>query len=205
MAGGAITKSSVSRAAAELDGMRRSLRGWLKYRSLNDGILSGTVQTKVPPGQARQAIVRARRTSGYEQDLADKLHALLSEVMPDAMLPNANLRANPDGAVQLAQIAITGKVPVMSASPSAMGAVQPWLWPVLIVGGLLLAVTTAIRTAADVAKDAEEKECIKAGACTDYGFWLKAAAVLGIGWFAWKELGVGHAVRGAISKRGGGR
>lgn len=200
MAGQAITKTDVARAAAELESMRRSLRGWLKFRHLNDGVLGGTVQTKVPPGQARKAI-RIARSTGYEQDLADKLHALLSEVMPDAMLPNADLRSNPDGAVQLAQIALTGKVPVMQASPSAMGANPPWLWPVLIVGGLLLAVTTAIRTAADVAKDAEEKECIKAGACTDYGFWLKAAAVLGLGWLAWKELGVGEVVRGAIRKR----
>lgn len=200
MASKAITKNDVSRAAAELESMRKSLRAWLRYRQINDGILAGTVQTKIPPGQAKKMILAARASSAAEQDLAHKLHALISEVMPDAMLPNADLRSNPNGAVQLAEIAITGKLPVMAASPAAMGAVQPWLWPVLIVGGLLLAITTAIRTAADVAKDSEEKECIKAGACTDYGFWLKAAAVLGIGWFAWKELGVGERVRGYMKK-----
>lgn len=197
----AITKNDVSRAAAELEAMRGSLRSWLKFRQINDGVLAGSVRTKVPPGQAKQRILMLRQTTGVEQDLADKLHALLSEVMPDAALPNADLRSNPNGAVQLAQIAITGNVPVMQSSPVALGAAQPWLWPVLIVGGLLLAITTAIRTAADVAKDAEEKECIRAGACTDYGFWLKAAAVLGLGWFAWKELGVGETVRGFAKKR----
>jgi hypothetical protein len=201
MASKAITRGDVSRASAELAAMRRSLVSWLAFRKKNDGILAGTVQTKLAPQQAR-AMIKATRQSGIEQDLADKLHALLAEVMPDAALPNADLRSNPDGAVQLAEIAITGQVPVMADSPAAMEGLQPpWLWPVLIVGGLLLAITTAIRTAADVAKDAEEKDCIKAGACTDYGFWLKAAAVLGIGWFAWKELGVGESVRGFIKKR----
>lgn len=198
----AITKGDISRASAELAAMRSSLRGWLKYRQMNDLILAGTAPTKIPLAQA-QALVKIARTSAAEQDLADKLRALLAEVMPDAMLPNADLRSNPNGAAQLAEIALTGQVPVMQASP-ALGSVSvthPWLWPVLIVGGLLLAVTTAIRTAADVAKDAEEKACIKAGACTDYGFWLKTAAVLGIGVYAWKELGVGDVVKGFVKKR----
>lgn len=200
MATKAITRADVSRASAELESMRKSLRAWLRFRQMNDGVLSGAVPTKIPAAQARQSIMAARRT-GTEQDLAGKLYALLSEVMPDVRLPNADLRSNPQGAVQLAQIALTGQAPVMAESATALEGGPPWMWPVLIVGGLLLAVTTAIRTAADVAKDAEEKECIRAGACTDYGFWLKSAAVLGIGWFAWKELGVGEAVRGFIKKR----
>lgn len=179
----AITRTDVSRAATELKSMRGSLTSWAVRRASND---------------ARGLVVPGRRQ--IEQDLADKLHALLSEVMPDALLPNTDLRSNPNAAMQLAQIAVTGQLPVMQSSPSAMGASPPWLWPVLIVGGLLLAITTAIKTAADVAKDAEEKACIKAGACTDYGFWLKAAAVLGISWFAWKEMGVGDTVRGLVKK-----
>ncbi len=180
----AITKTDVSRAAAQLQSMRGSLTSWLHRRAFNDA------RGVVVPGRGR-----------IEQDLADKLHALLSEMMPDATLPNADLRSNPSAAAQLAKIAITGQVPVMQANPSAMGQSPPWLWPVLIVGGLLLAITTAIKTAADVAKDAEEKACIRAGACTDYGFWLKAAALLGMGWFAWRELGVGETVKGLV-KRG---
>ena len=181
----AITKTDVSKAAGELATMRRGLRAWLSARTFND-----------------QKGIAAPQRGQIEQDLADKLHALLSEVMPDAMLPNADLRSNPSGAVQLAQIAITGQVPVMQGNPSAMGTTPGWMWPVLIVGGLLLAITTAIRSAADVAKDAEEKACIKAGACTDYGFWLKAGGVAALVWFAWRELGLGDTVKGLVKKGG---
>jgi hypothetical protein len=199
MAQPAITATRVQRAAAELESMRRSLRSWLKYRTLNDGVLAGTVATKLPTAAAKQLIAAARST-GAEQDLADKLHVLLSDLEPDAQLPNADLRSNPNAAVQLAQIAISGRAPVTAAGPSAQGAMAPWMWPAMIVGALLIAVTTAIHTAADVAKDAEEKACIRAGACTDYGFWLKAGGIVALTWFAWKELGLGEVVRGMTKK-----
>jgi hypothetical protein len=137
-----------------------------------------------------------------EQDLATKLSVLLGEIMPDAQLPNANLAANPNGAVQLAQVAITGVVPVQASSPQATAGLPPWVWAIAIVGGLgLLAVTTAIKSAADVSKDQEEKACIEAGACTDYGFWLKAGGVLAIAWFAWDKLGVGERVKSYVGRR----
>jgi len=180
----AMTKADMTRASTELAAMRGSLVRWAKRRALNDQ------RGVVVPGRA-----------AIEQDLAAKLHALIAEVMPDAHLPNADLRSNPSAALELAQIAVTGKAPVMQSSPSAMGAVPPWLWPALIVGGVLLTITTAIKTAADVAKDAEEKACIRAGACTDYGFWLKAGGVTAIVWFAWKELGLGETVRGLVKGR----
>lgn len=186
----AISATSVRKAATELAGMQRSLRGWLKYRALNDAVRSGQI-----PSRTGVAPVRDMAT---EQDLATKLYALLEALEPTARLPSPDLRANPAAAVQLAKIAVGGP---MQTTATAQGATPGWMWPVAIVGGLLLAVTTAIRSAADVAKDREEKECIRAGACTDAGFWLKWATVIGLGWFAWKELGVGHAVRGYI-KRG---
>jgi hypothetical protein len=62
-------------------------------------------------------------------------------------------------------------------------------------------VTTAIKTAADVAKDKEEKACIQAGACTDYGFWLKAGGVTALLWLAWRELGLREAVH-SFTKKG---
>lgn len=180
-----ITRTQVSKAATELGRMRKTLRGWLERRTFND-----------------QRGIKAPNRAKIEQDLASKLHALLSELMPDAMLPNADLRSNPSGAAQLAQIAITGQVPVMQANPASLGTTPGWMWPALIVGGLLLAITTAIHTAADVAKDAEEKACIKAGACTDYGFWLKAGGVVALAWFAWRELGVGDTVKSLVKKGG---
>lgn len=180
----AITTTAVSKAATKLASMRRSLVAWVKFRAKNDA-----------------AGIRPADRHANEQRLASDLHTLLSELMPDAALPNANLSSNPSAAVQLAQIAISGSVPVMQANPSSMGAIA-LTWPILIVGGLLLAVVTAIKTAGDVAKDAEEKACIRAGACTDYGFWLKAGGVTMLAYVAWKN-GLGDIVKRTLKKRGG--
>lgn len=195
----AITTQEVRRARAELDKMRGSLAAWLKYRTLNDRVVAGVAPVKKPLAYA-QRVVMASRDQSIEQDLATKLRALLSVVMKGQSLPNADLRSNPQGAVQLAQIALTGGAAL--TSPTATGGLfsagHPWLWPALIVAGVLLTVTTAIKTAADVAKDREEKACIEAGACTDYGFWLKAGGVIAIAWFAWRELGL----RDLVQRRG---
>ncbi len=200
----AMTTAQVAQAASELRKMRGSLMAWLKVRALNDGVLAGTVQPRKPLPYA-QRVIASRRDMSIEQDLATKLHALLEQLMPNAQLPDPDVTHNPTAAVQLAQLAIGGSAQV--ASPAATGGLlgsgaHPWLWPVLIVGGLLIAVTTAIKTAADVAKDSEEKACIEAGACTDYGFWLKAGGIAMLAWLAWKELGLGHAVKSALAKKG---
>lgn len=196
----AVTAPEVQQAAVELQRMRRSLQSWLKYRSLNDQVLAGSARVRKPIGYG-QRVVASARASGYEQDLANKLSALLTSLMPGQPLPDANLSTNPQGAVQLAQIALQGGGVV--TSPTATGNVaaasHPWLWPVLIVGGLLLVVTTAIKTSADLAAQQEQNACIEAGACTDYGFWLKAGGALFIAWFAWERLGV----RDIVKKKGG--
>lgn len=202
MANTTLTSTAVQQAALELGRMRRSLQGWLKVRALNDRVLAGTITQIRTPLPYAQRVIAARRDMAAEQDLATKLAALLGEILPDAQLPNADLTQNPNGAVALAQIAITGQVPVQATSPQSTGALaHPWLWPALIVGAVLLTVTTAIKTAADVAKDQEEKACIEAGACTDYGFWLKAGGVLALVWFAWRELGVGDEVKKYVGRR----
>ena len=189
-----ITTGEVQQAARELAGMRRSLASWLKYRTLNDQVTAGTAKVRKPLAYAQRVV--AQRDMAIEQDLATKLSVLLTALMPEQALPVADVSVNPAGAVQLAQIALAG--PSMLSSPSPTGGFlsaggHPWLWPVLIVGGLLLVTTTAIKSAADVAKDQEEKACIEAGACTDYGFWLKAGGILALAWFAWEKLGVKHA------------
>lgn len=196
----AITTAQVSTAAAELHAMRRSLAAWLKYRTLNDNVLTGALVPTKPAAYAKR-VIAAGRDNAAEQDLADKLSALLGELMPDVRLPNADLRSNPNAAVQLAKIAMGGNAPVTAAAPSATGSTHPWLWPVLIVGGLLLGVTTAIKSSADVAMESEHLACIKAGACTDYGFWLKAGGIVALSWFAWRELGVGDVVKSAIKSK----
>ncbi len=199
----AMTTMDVHQAAVELAKMKRSLKSWLKYRQLGDAILAGTAPSLKKPLAYAQNIILSYRTNVAavtDQDLANKLYALLSEVMPDAQLPSADLTANPTATSDLAQIAITGQAPLAStvATPTAtsgVGVTHPWLWPVLIVGGLLLAVTTAIKSAADVASQSEHDACIEAGACTDYGMWLKAGGIVMLAWFAWTQLGVRDLVK----------
>lgn len=190
MAQTSITTSEVQKAAAELARMRRALSGWLKYRSLNDRVLAGSQPVKKPLAYA-QAVIASARSAAVEQDLATKLYALLQVVMAGQPLPNPDVTQNPAAAVQLAQLAIAGGTAL--SAPAATGGLftgaHPWMWPVLIVGALLLVVTTAISSAADVAKDKEEKACIEAGACTDYGFWLKAGGIVALAWFAWEKMG----------------
>jgi hypothetical protein len=193
----AITTREVQTAAGELAKMRGSLAAWLKFRTLNDRVLAGTTSVTKPLPYA-QRVVASSRDLNVEQDLATKLHALLEVVMKGQSLPEADLRSNPQAAVQLAQMALTGGPTVSSPQATGSLAGMPWLWPVLIVGGVLLTVTTAIKSSADVAKDAEEKACIMAGACTDYGFWFKAGGILAIAWFAWKEMGL----REFVAKKG---
>lgn len=206
----AITTTDVQKAATELAKMRRSLAAWLKFRTINDSVLAGTITQIRKPLPYAQRVVAGSRNMANEQDLADKLNTLLTQLMPGQTLPNANVSVNPNAAVQLAQIALQGAQGQVMQSAAATSGVasflstpsHPWLWPVLIVGGLLLVVTTAIKTSADVAKDQEEKACIEAGACTDYGFWLKAGGIVALTWFAWTQLGVGDVVKNAIKKGG---
>lgn len=185
-----VSTGDVANAKVELQRMKRSLAGWLKYRRLNDAVSAGVVPTKKSRAYAREVVAQSRDWNA-EQRLAKQLHVLLSESFPNASLPDPDVAKNPQAAVQLATIAIRGPGAEM-ASPEPQG--MAWLWPVLIVGGLLLAVTTAIKTAADVAKDKEHTACIQAGACTDYGFWLKAGGVAALGFVAW-QMGLGERVK----------
>lgn len=195
----ALTTTQVQKAATELARMRRALTQWLRYRTLNDQILAGTARVRRPLPYA-QRVVAAARDRRVEQDLATKLYAILTVTMPGYSLPGPDVSSNPEAAVQLARLAIAGGSP--TSSPTATGGIltggHPWLWPVLIVGAVLLTVTTAIATAADVAKDREQKACIEAGACTDYGFWLKVGGIAVVAWLAWEKMGLGR----SLTKKG---
>ncbi len=196
-----VTTREVARAQAELGKMRSSLASWLKFRRINDRVLAGTIRVNKPLGYAQRLVATARDLD-LEQDLSTKLHALLEVVMERQPLPNPDVTQNPHAAVQLAELALTGgSAPVATGGLFSGAASSPWLWPVLIVGGLVLTVTTAIRSSADVAKDREEKACIAAGACTDYGFWLKAGGVVALGWVAWNHMGGREVLRDALRRR----
>ena len=185
-----VSTQDVQRAAAELARMRGSLAGWMRVRLQNDRVLAGQVSTRKPLAYA-QRVIAAGRDMAIEQDLAGKLYALLTVVMPGYPLPDPDLSTNPSAAVQLAKLALSGGRSVSGPVPTSglLTGGAPWLWPVLIVGAVLLTVTTAIKTAADIAKDREEKACIEAGACTDYGFWLKAGGVAVLAYLAWEKFG----------------
>lgn len=183
----AISVQSVDRARRELERMKRSLRSWLSYRQKNDLVLAGGAPQGRTLKPNAQQIVASSRDLALEQRLATQLHAILSEAAPDAKLPDPSLNNNPHAAVELAQIALGDRAQGLGSISA--GAITQWL-PIAIVGGVLLAITTAIKSQADLAAEKERLACIQAGACTDYGFWLKAAAIIGIGWFAWEKLGI---------------
>jgi hypothetical protein len=187
-----VSKTDVQRAKVELDRMKGSLRSWLKFRALNDAVAAGTAPTTKPRKYAAEVVTQSRDWDA-EQKLAKQLYVLLSETLPGVQLPDPNIVTNPQAAPQLAKIAIDGPP---SSSPQAQGA---WYtsWPVLIVGGLLLAITTTIRTVAEVAKDKEEKACIQAGACTDSGFWLKVGGISMLVYIAW-QMGLGDQIKKAL-------
>lgn len=194
-----VSASDVARAQAELERMKRSLRGWLKYRLLNDAVVAGTAPTKKPRGYAIAVISNRNMTT--EAKLAQQLYVLLTESFPDADIPLPDVTVNPNAAVVLAQMAISPTPPPAASAPIAAG-MAAWLWPVLIVGGLLLAVTTAIQSQAEVAQTAEQTACIEAGACTDSGFWLKAGGIAMLVYVAW-QMGVGDQVKRALAPRKG--
>ena len=213
IAAGATAPVTIAQAAAgkaELARMRRSLAAWLKYRGLNDQIMAGRGGSiprpllkkpgaSLPPAQVMASRLCTQRATN-EAALATQLHQLLAEVFDPATLPNPNLNENPQAAVQLSCIAVSGKQPGDAATPAATGAT--WMWPLVIVIGIVaFVIMTAIRSSADVAKEHEKLACIEAGACTDSGFWLKIGAVAVVGWIAWDRLGVRERVRGALAKK----
>jgi hypothetical protein len=194
-----ITRQQAQKARTELAKMKRSLTLWLKYRGINDAVAAGqadrvpnallkTPGASAPPAAvARLNLARARRID--EEPLAVHLYQLLSEVFEPAQLPSPDLNRNPNAAPQLAAIAVSGKLPGEQVTSTPTGFV--WLWPaVIVVGAIALVLTTVIRSNAEVAKEREHLECVKAGKCTDSGFWMKAAAVAVIGWFVWDKAGL---------------
>jgi hypothetical protein len=204
-----VTSAQAQRGKIELGKMRRSLAAWLKFRTLNDKVAAGQpVPAPLlkrpgavrPTAQAMSACLSAQRGQD-EQALATQLHQLLGEVFDPQSLPNPDITKNPRAAVQLAQIAVAGKLPGEASSPAAQGAAI-WMWPLVIVIGVIgFVIMTSIRSSADVAKERERFECIKAGACTDSGFFLKLGAVAVIAWLAWDKLGIGERVKGALAKK----
>lgn len=203
-----LTSAQAQRGKLELSRMRRSLTAWLKFRRLNDRVVSGQPVPapllrrpghKPLPPQAMAKTLSAQRAVD-EQALATQIHQLLGEIFDPSSLPEPDVSQNPQAAVQLAEIAISGKLPGDALRPGEAGAI--WMWPLVVIVGVIgFVIMTSIRSSADVAKERERIECIKAGACTDSGFFLKLGAVAVVAWLVWDRMGVGERVRGALAKR----
>jgi hypothetical protein len=193
-----LSTVDVARSQTELNRMKHSLAKWLKRRAMVDQVAQGVLPTSKPVAYAAQIATNAQSLRN-EQQLANQIHILLEQVNPDATLPNPDLSANADGAVQLAKM-VLGIADPATAAPTATGlwGMAPWMLPVIIASALLIGITTAIKSAADVASQKEQDACIEAGACTDYGTWLKWAAIVGLAWFAWEKMGVGDKIKSAI-------
>jgi len=190
-----ITKDQAAQAKLELKRMQGALRSWLKYRTINDKIAAGQAEhipnpllkrpgTFAPPAAAmllRLSNDRAARESA----LAKNLYALLSEVFDSSQLPSPQDR---NAAVSLARIAVGGKLPG-DRSPEAAGFI--WLWPlVVVIGVVAFTISQKIKSDAAAAAEHERIECIKAGKCTDTGFWMKFGAIAVVGWIAWDKMGL---------------
>lgn len=203
-----ITADQAKAAKAELKRMRAALQAWLKYRAINDAAAAGRAPpavlkrpgAKTPPAPVI-ALRLQRERAAQEAALATDLHALLAEVFDPASLPSPNLATNRNAAVELAQIAIAGRLPGEAAGPTPQGLI--WLWPlVIVVGAIAYVISSKIRNDAEIAKERERYQCIRDGYCTDSDFWVKVAAVGVVGWLVWYRMGLGERVTGALRRRG---
>jgi len=157
-------------AMAKLEKMKDSLRKWLSYRTASDSRVDTDAEVK--------RLARSRMRD--EQALTTNLYTLLTQAgFPETSLPVPDVKIDPNAAVELAELVISGETP----APAAQGFV-----PFLIAGGVvagLWAISSAIKSQADLAAEKERLRCIQSGACTDYGFWLKVGGISAAAWVVW--------------------
>lgn len=195
------TPAQKRQAEQAIKSMQRTLKSWLKFRQRMDRYVAGQVKApalfrnpgaKPLPPSVVGATLGAERFND-EQDLAETLHALLTECGADASaLPVPDISQDPNVAVKLATIAIKGKTPEEVSSNQAQG--LAWFVLLIPVAGIVLTISQFIKSKADVAKDKERIRCIESGACTDAGFWLKVGAIAITAWLAWDKFGLREAV-----------
>jgi hypothetical protein len=172
-----------ARAKAELSAMKSSLKKWLSWRKKSDSVAEGKIKPKKGRaiGHLKQKW-RAERLCG-EQAMADKLYHLLSQVFDPAALPEADVAKDPDAAVKLAVIAVSGKLPTEATQPEEQGFI--WMWPLVLVLGVVgFVLTSKIRAEAEIEMEKERTRCIQeAGwfACDELA--LVKVGAIGIGAF----------------------
>lgn len=190
-----VTPAEKLKAERRIRKMRRSLKRWLKKRHINDEAAMGRRKAKVPASVLAKTLPLARDWK-LEQRLGIQMHGLLSEFMDAAQLPNPDISKDPNAAVKLAQIVISGKLPSEANAHQSQGLIPLLIWPVVIVVGMVMfTIMSKISSDADLAELKEHNRCIESGACTDSGFWLKMGAIAVVGWVAWDKLGVKKAFK----------
>ncbi|MDX1421543.1 MAG: hypothetical protein R3322_00295 [Kiloniellales bacterium] len=171
--------------SAELSSMKKGLRRWLKFWTINEEFRTGK-RTLKPGG------LMPRRDMASEAQLAAKIHRLLTEA-GDTNLPSLQ---DPYAAAKLAKRAL-GEV----SGPQAQG-ILPLVPLLVVVGGSLafLAYVVKIRTAAEKEAELERIKAEAAGA----GRWgpMKVLGAVLVGWFLWEKAGIGARVRHEVSTRG---
>lgn len=200
---GAVDEAATQKQAERsLKQMQRGLKKWLKVRKRMNEYAAGKVKAKRMvslPSPVVAATLRQERFAD-EQDLAETLYALLTECGADpAALPEPNVAKDQNAAAKLALIAIQGKTPSEVKSHSAQGIA--WFVLAIPIGGIVLVLSQAIKSKADLAAQKEENRCIESGACTDSGFWLKVASVSVIAWILWDKVGLKEAAQGALKSK----
>jgi hypothetical protein len=183
--------------------MRRSLKGWLKARTLNDQAAMGKVKAKVPASVFAKTLALTRDWP-TEQRLAIQLHGLLSEFMDSSRLPYPDITKDPNAAAKLATVAVSGKLPAESSQPQAQGGFAAFFtWPVAaIVGMVLFTVLSKISSDADVLKHREE-EISKREGVTGFSSELLKYSLIAVGvWVVWDKFGLKEAAAKARRKAG---
>lgn len=177
-------------AKRELDKMQRSLSDWLKYRAMVNAVVAGKLPTAYQPAVIAQ-IVEAYRDVTTEQRLANELRAFLSTLHDQQDFSRLN-------AEELARVAVTGQVP--ASGPSAQGLV-PLVW-LIMVGGVVVTLATAVTSYADVLKERDRLALCKAGikdACgTPWLHWLAAGGVV---YFLWRETALLDGVKAWVGAK----
>lgn len=152
-------------AQQKLVEMRRSLANWRAARLLNDEL-------------TRKGVPDPMGTLKQDEELRGKLIQYLTTLYPDAALPMSTL--------MLAEMVIVGPEKYLPPpkAPSAQG-----FLPLLLVGGVVLALMYTVSTIAENARIAEERKLCARGVtayCPGTPWW-KWAALAGVTYFVARE------------------
>lgn len=192
----ALGDTNEAQARRELAKMRASLKSWRRIRKVNDEIATGK-----RPRKSKSSIPR---NWTLEQQLATSLYGLLSQIYDPQLLPDPDIVKNPGAAMQLANIAIDGKLPTEAGAPSAQGIVPLLIGTVGVV--VLLGYIFTVKSKADAAKEEERLRCIREGdlaakiACSEPSSLLVYAGLGYAAYWTWTKGGLGRKVSDTIGK-----